>query len=132
MRDLITLAPQRAMQKISKTGRTIVTVSLLIMAALLSAVAVSYYQGENEINRGELETWKPGKEQHLVHINRPDLMPMVDSGKRDRDGNPVMIRCNNCHDTKKPNMLTSGCQSAEGLPPTHDLQAHLPQMCQLP
>lgn len=93
------------MQEISKTGRTIVVIAVLIILGLLSAVTVSYIQGAGATKRRDLETWTPGAKQHSVIINRPDLMPMVDSGKKDKDGNPVVIRCNNCHDTKKPNML---------------------------
>ncbi len=94
------------MQEISTTGRAIVVVAVLIILGLLSAVAVSYIQGTGGAVRGELETWTPGDTRHPVVIRKPDLMPMVDSGKRDREGKPVMIRCNNCHDTKKPNTLT--------------------------
>lgn len=94
------------MQKISKTGRIIVVIGLLIMAMLLSAVAVSYFQSEQDAGQDDTLSWESDGEHHPIIINRPGLMPMVDSGKKDRGGNPVMIRCNNCHDTKKPNTLT--------------------------
>lgn len=94
------------MQEISKTGRTIVVIALLIIAGLLSATAISYMQNSAPSDRGELETWTPGETQHRVTVRKPDLMPRVNSGKKDRDGNPVMVRCNNCHDTQKTNMLT--------------------------
>ncbi len=95
------------MQEISKTGRIIVTIAVLIMLALISAVAVSYMQGTKSEDDDHLETWAPGDKQYDVVIHKPDLMPMVDSGKKDHKGNPVMIRCNNCHDTKEPNTLTA-------------------------
>ena len=94
------------MQEISKTGRIIVVIALLIIAGLLSATAVSYMQGSAQTDRDELETWTPGDTQHRVIIRKPDTMPMVDSGKLDRNGKPVMVRCNNCHDTQETNMLT--------------------------
>lgn len=95
------------MQKITKTGRIIVAIGLLIMAILLASVTVSYMEGGIKDEEADLETWKPSGELHPITINRPDLMPMVDSGKKDHEGNPVMIRCNNCHDIKKPNTLTA-------------------------
>lgn len=94
------------MQEISKTGRIIVVIALLIIAGLLSATAVSYMQGSATTDRDELETWNPSGEKHRVIVRKPDMMPMVDSGKLDRDGKPVMVRCNNCHDTQKTNMKT--------------------------
>ncbi|MBT8037996.1 MAG: hypothetical protein KJO21_10675 [Verrucomicrobiae bacterium] len=94
------------MQEISKTGRTIVVIAVLIILAIISAVALSYLQSKNNPSHGELETWTPSDSLHPVTIHQPDLMPMVDSGKKDREGKAVMIRCNNCHDTKEPNTLT--------------------------
>lgn len=95
------------MQEISKTGRVIVVVAVLMIIGLLSIVALSYMKKDTTTDRGELETWTQGDRQHPVIIRKPDLMPMVDSGKKDRLGKPIMIRCNNCHDIKKPNNLTS-------------------------
>jgi nitrate/TMAO reductase-like tetraheme cytochrome c subunit len=40
-------------------------------------------------------------------IRQPDGAPMVDSGKRDRHGNPVMVDCATCHDTREPNPGTN-------------------------
>jgi len=95
------------MQRISKTGRVNVVIGLLIIAVMFASVSVSYFQGTSHAGRGELETWKPGEKQFPVKIGKPNPMPMVDSGKVDGQGNPVMIRCNNCHDTRKANFLTS-------------------------
>lgn len=94
------------MQEISKTGRIIVVIALLIIATLLAATTVSLMQDSVTTDRDELETWTPGEKQHRVIIRKPDMMPMVDSGKLDRNGKPVMVRCNNCHDTQKTNMKT--------------------------
>lgn len=102
------------MQEISKTGRIIVVIALLVIAGLLSATTVSYMQSSVLTDRDELETWTPGETQHRVIIRKPDIMPMVDSGKLDRKGNPVMVRCNNCHDTQKPNMLTEDASTLKG------------------
>ncbi len=95
------------MQRISKTGRINVAIALLIIAVILAAGFVSYIQSTAKAERSELDVWEPGAEQFPVTIRKPDPMPMVDSGKVDREGNPVMIRCNNCHDTQEPNFLTS-------------------------
>lgn len=94
------------MQEISKTGRVIVVIALLIIAALLAATLVSYIQSKPKPDQPELETWTKGDPLHPVTIRKPALMPMVDSGKLDHNGRPVMVRCNNCHDTQKTNMLT--------------------------
>jgi hypothetical protein len=94
------------MQEISKTGKIIVVIALLFIAGLLAAAAVSYMQGAAISDRDDLETWTPGNKQHKVIIRKPSTMPMVDSGKLDRHGKPAMVRCNNCHDTQKTNMLT--------------------------
>ncbi|NWK56711.1 hypothetical protein HW115_13895 [Verrucomicrobiaceae bacterium N1E253] len=98
------------MQEITKTGRIVVVIALLIIAGLLSATAVSLMQGSATSDRDELETWTPGDKQHFVEVRKPDHIPMVDSGKKDKDGNPVMVRCNNCHDTQKTNMLTENAK----------------------
>ena len=56
------------MQEISKTGRVIVVIAVLIILGLLSAVAVSYIQGTSADARGELETWTPGDKLHPVTV----------------------------------------------------------------
>ena len=95
------------MQRISRTGRINVAIALLIIAVIAAAVFVSYLQGTATAARGDLAQWEPGGKKFPVKIRKPGLMPMVDSGKVDRDGNAVMVRCNNCHDSKKPNPATS-------------------------
>ncbi len=94
------------MQEQSKTGRTIVVITLLIIATLLAAIVVSYMHQQVISDRDDLETWSNTGKQYPVNIRKPLKMPMVDSGKVDHLGKPVMIRCNNCHDTQKTNMLT--------------------------
>lgn len=42
-------------------------------------------------------------ELHPVIINQPLGPPMVDSGKKDHLGNPVMIACSTCHAGREPN-----------------------------
>ncbi len=74
------------MKEISKTGRVVVVIAVLIILGLLSAVAVSYMQGTGSSDRDDLETWTQGDKLYPVTINRPDLMPMVDSGKKDHKG----------------------------------------------
>jgi len=101
------------MQEISKSGRIIVAITLLIVAALLAATVVSFMQKQVISDRDDLETWTPNGKQHPVHIRKPE-MPSVDSGKLDRHGNPVMVRCNNCHDTQKTNMLTESASQLKG------------------
>jgi len=88
------------MQEISNNGRVIIAITLLIIATLLAVTAASYIQGSVISDRDDLETWSPDI------IRKPSQMPMVDSGKLDRHGKPAMVRCNNCHDTQKTNMLT--------------------------
>lgn len=39
-----------------------------------------------------------------VHIHQPRGMPRVDSGKRDASGQPVLVSCATCHNTRPPNL----------------------------
>ena len=51
----------------------------------------------------ELSTWSDSGPKHPVYINHPDGLPVVDSGKRAKDGTIISVRCNTCHDNKASN-----------------------------
>ena len=47
-----------------------------------------------------------GDSFHPVTIRRPAGPPMVDSGEKDAHGQPVMVACATCHDTRTPDFKT--------------------------
>jgi len=53
-------------------------------------------------------------ENHRITIRRPVPVPMIDSGKKDFHGKPVMVACSTCHETLEPNAkIRSGKQLTE-------------------
>ena len=48
-----------------------------------------------------------GEEVHPVTVRTPGGVALVDSGKTDAHGQPVMVACATCHDTRKPNPNTN-------------------------
>ena len=48
---------------------------------------------------------------HPVSIRKPDAAPLVDSGKVDPHGQPVMVACATCHDTRAPNLAANNGES---------------------
>jgi hypothetical protein len=48
-----------------------------------------------------------GETLHPVMIRKPDAEPWVDSGKKDTKGQPIMVACATCHDTRTANLKTN-------------------------
>ncbi|MEX2581408.1 MAG: hypothetical protein WD342_20295 [Verrucomicrobiales bacterium] len=48
-----------------------------------------------------------GETLHPVTIRQPSAGPWVDSGKKDEKGQPVIISCATCHDTRDPDFKTN-------------------------
>lgn len=55
--------------------------------------------GRQTIDRPESDTLHP------VAIRTPDGNVMVDSGRRDAKGQPILLACATCHDTREPQTL---------------------------
>ena len=92
------------MARKNKRGNTVFfSVSVLIGLGFVAAIGSTWL---------ERDTWKPGRvvmeetssdKVFPVVISRPESHPLVDSGKVDAHGHPVMVRCATCHDTREPN-----------------------------
>lgn len=65
---------------------------------------------------GQLTAERPTGSRHPVVIRQPDGKVMVDSGRRDARGEPVMVACATCHDTREP---VAGVTSASDLDEFH-------------
>lgn len=67
--------------------------------------------------------------KHPVIIHQPDGPPMVDTGKVDAVGQPILANCSTCHATRPPNpQITDGSQLTEfhqGLTTDHGGQSCL-------
>lgn len=48
-----------------------------------------------------------GDTLHPVMIRQPTGEPWMDSGRKDAKGQPVMVSCATCHDTRKPDFTTN-------------------------
>jgi hypothetical protein len=48
-----------------------------------------------------------GDTLHPVTIRQPSAGPWADSGKKDAKGQPIMVSCATCHDTRKPDFATN-------------------------
>jgi formate-dependent nitrite reductase cytochrome c552 subunit len=69
----------------------------------VGALALPWFQRER-MRPGRALSEKPGGDFiHPVVIRKPDGAALVDSGKTDAKGQPVMVACATCHDTRVPN-----------------------------
>jgi len=74
----------------------------------LGALAMPWLQRDRDRPGRAFSDKVIGETLHPVVIHRPDGPPMVDSGKLDAHGQPVMVACATCHDTREPNFNTNG------------------------
>ncbi|MBK1791812.1 hypothetical protein [Persicirhabdus sediminis] len=94
-------------------GRLVIAIAILMIGGIITVLFTSYIIDEQEREEYEIyedgiqTTWTPGEAQFEVEINRPTGVPMVDSGKKNYDGEAVMVRCNTCHDSKEMNLLVT-------------------------
>lgn len=89
-----------------------IAVSLIIVAAV--CVSTLFYFMQAAEVEDELSTWDNNGPKHPVYINHPDGLPVVDSGKRAKDGSIISVRCNTCHDNKDPNVATNSGSELQG------------------
>lgn len=75
----------------------------LVGAWFLGGLALAWMQRDRGDRPGRAFADIPfGDELHPVTIRTPDCSPWIDSGRRDEHGNPVMVSCATCHDTREP------------------------------
>jgi hypothetical protein len=54
-----------------------------------------------------------GDTRHPVTIRQPSAGPWADSGKKDAKGQPIMVSCATCHDTRDPDFTTNDAARLE-------------------
>lgn len=69
----------------------------------VGALAMPWLQRERDRPGRGFSEKVVGDTRHPVVIRQPDGVAMVDSGKKDAQGRPVMVACATCHDTREPN-----------------------------
>ena len=87
--------------------KTAIAGGILITLSLVTAGFLYYSPESEDDSEYSNEVWHADAPQHEVHINPTPELPFVDSGKVDRDGKPIAVRCNTCHSTKEPNIQTN-------------------------
>ena len=80
----------------------IISVIALVFVSALAMPLVQRYMKRERPGRAFSEK-VTGDSQHPVSIHQPAGKPWVDSGKKDAKGEPVMVACATCHDTREPN-----------------------------
>lgn len=92
----------------SRYGRWIFFgVIALIAAWFVGALIYPFFQDNTPRPGREFSDYQTGDKPHPVIIRTPDGKPWVDSGKVDAKGNPVMVSCATCHDTREPGFTTN-------------------------
>ena len=79
----------------------------VIAVGFLGALAFPYLVREDWPSGREFSERPAGETLHPVSIRTPDAKPWIDSGKKDAHGNPVMVACATCHDTRTPDFATN-------------------------
>ncbi len=72
-----------------------------------AALAVPWMQRDRDRPGRSFSDKVIGDELHPVVIRQPAGVPLVDSGKLDAKGQPVMVDCATCHDTREPRFATN-------------------------
>lgn len=78
---------------------------LLVPALLLSFAGMHWLTGQvDREDQSVLQSphLKPQSEPFPTYINVPPGLPLVDSGRQDTSGRPMMVSCGTCHDTRPP------------------------------
>lgn len=97
-------------------GGIIVFIGLYFVAALAwTWFSQEEKRGSNKPGRQVLDHAEAG-ELHPVMIRTPEGEIMVDSGRRDAKGQPILLACATCHDTREPQISVN---SAENLDEFH-------------
>lgn len=79
----------------------------LIAVGFVGALAFPFFGSDNPRPGREFAEYPAGETLHSVTIRQPDAKPWIDSGKKDALGNPVMVSCATCHDTREPDFRTT-------------------------
>lgn len=72
----------------------------VIAAWFIGALAMTWFQRDKEKPGRAFSDKVPGNLVHAVTIRKPAGAPLVNSGKKDIHGQPVMVSCATCHDTR--------------------------------
>lgn len=72
------------------------------IALVVGAAVLMPLLGRGEAGRKGVATVAENGEVHPVVIREPRGDSMIDSGKKDANGRPVMVSCATCHDTRVP------------------------------
>lgn len=73
----------------------------------VGALALPWLQRERDRPGRAFSEKVIGDTLHPVAIRKPDGVALVDSGKKDAKGQPVMVACATCHDTRDSNFKTN-------------------------
>jgi len=94
-----------------QSGSLFAIVALVIVCIIFAIIGYSYLQ-QPDYEDETVE--RPEGKLHPVIIRATNGQPMVDTGKKNADGSPVLVRCNTCHDTKKTNKFTDSGEKLSG------------------
>lgn len=87
---------------------------IAVIGAWFAGALLIPWQQRHQHNRSrEFSDFVPGDVKHPVTIRKPNGVPLVDSGKKDAHGQPVMVSCATCHDTRKPDLTTSTAEALD-------------------
>ncbi len=76
-------------------------VIVAIAAWFVGALIFPFFQSDKVRPGREFAERPVGDTLHPVSIRQTDAQPWIDSGKKDARGNPVMVSCATCHDTRQ-------------------------------
>lgn len=79
----------------------------VIAVGFLGALAFPYLVRSDWPAGREFSEGPAGGAPHPVIVRTPDAKPWIDSGRKDARGNPVMVSCATCHDTRTPDFATN-------------------------
>ena len=79
----------------------------MIALWFIGALAIPWLQRDPYKDGRRFSDKVVGDHAYPVNIHAPVAVAMVDSGEVDIHGNPVMVACATCHDTREPNFKTS-------------------------
>lgn len=88
----------------------ILRLSGILTIILLSFTGVYLYANSLNVDGNPQNTKSaptPPAKLHPVIVRTPDHPPMVNSGKLDHNGNPLMVSCATCHETRKPDLTNN-------------------------
>lgn len=96
------------MAKATRLGRWVFFGVIVMIAAWFIGALIYPFFLSDKVRPGREFAERPtGGSPHPVTIRIPDAKPWIDSGKKDAQGNPVMVSCATCHDTRDPDFNTN-------------------------